>query len=257
MPTEAEQANLFASLHQKGTPLVLYNCWDAGGAQILAELGAKAIATGSYSVGKSHGVGDAEAVPIPDVVANLKRIVSSVELPVTLDFEGGYSAEPEQLKANVTQVIAAGAVGINFEDQVVGTDQIYAVDVQSKRISAIREAADEANVPFFINARTDLFLKNERESHASFLDEAIERAKAYQSAGSSGFFAPGLADPQLIKQLCEACPLPVNIMIWPHVPGPRELAELGVSRISYGGGPWHVAMQTFTENAKRALALES
>jgi 2-methylisocitrate lyase-like PEP mutase family enzyme len=253
MTTQLELAQKFANLHQKGNPLILFNCWDAGSAKILQEVGAKAVATGSWSVGMSHGVGDAEAVPIPAVIDNLARIVSSVEVPVTLDFEGGYEVEPAPLKVNALKVIEAGAIGINFEDQVVGTSEIYAMEIQAARIEAIHEAATEKDIPLFINARTDLFLKSETNDHANHMEDAIERCDAYARAGASGFFAPGLGEPNLIKQLCEASSIPVNIMMMPHVPSPSELAELGVSRISYGGGPYVLAMETFKTEAAKVL----
>jgi 2-methylisocitrate lyase-like PEP mutase family enzyme len=255
MTTQHEYAEQFASLHQKGNPLILFNGWDAGSAVALQEVGSKAIATGSWSVGQAHGCGDAEGVPLEDVIVNLKRIMSSVELPVTLDFEGGYAEESAPLKQNISKVIDAGAVGINFEDQVVGTGTIYAQDVQSARIEVIREAANEKNLPFFINARTDLFLKNEPGEHNDHMEEAIARSHAYANAGASGFFAPGLGDPDLIKKLCDASPIPVNIMIQPHVPTPKELAALGVARISYGGGPYYLAMEYFKKAATKAISL--
>src|SRR5690606_32706288 len=117
------------------------------------------------------------------------------DLPLTVDFEGGYAEEPAALAANVGKLMDAGAIGINFEDQVVGRSGIYPIDRQAERIRAIRSLADERDVPFFINARTDLVLQErDHAKHASLLDEAVERAKAYAAAGASGFFAPGLAD---------------------------------------------------------------
>jgi 2-methylisocitrate lyase-like PEP mutase family enzyme len=56
-------------------------------------------------------------------------------------------------------VIEAGAIGINFEDQVVGGEGLYSIEEQSDRIAAVREAADKSSIPLFINARTDVFLK--------------------------------------------------------------------------------------------------
>lgn len=253
MPTQREHAEHFATLHQKGNPLILFNGWDAGSAIILQDVGAKAVATGSWSVGQAFGYADAESVPMDDVIRNLKRIVEVVDLPVTLDFEGGYAEAPAQIKENVARVIDAGAIGINFEDQVVGTDKIYDTDVQAERIQAIAEVAQEKDIPFFINARTDVFLKSDPADHASHLENAIARSHAYAHAGAKGFFAPGLRAPELIQQLCDASPLPVNIMMQPEVPSPKELAELGVARISYGGGPYYLAMERFRKSAAKAI----
>lgn len=236
---QIDKAKLFASLHRKGDPLILFNVWDAGSAKAVAEAGAKAIATGSWSVAAANGYTDGESLPLDFAIENIRRIVKSVDLPVTLDFEGGYAESPNELKINISHVVDAGAAGINFEDQIVGGEGLYAVDRQAERIRAIREAADESGVPLFINARTDVFLKTlpaaETEEQ---LDEVIERASAYARAGARGLFAPGLRDAQMIRKLCEASTLPVNIFVIPGVPSNAELGTLGVARISYGPGPY-------------------
>ena len=253
MATQHELAEQFHKLHAKGNPLVLYNIWDAGSAMTLLELGAKAIATGSWSAAAAQGYGDGQDLPLELVLENLKRIVRVVDVPVTLDFEGGYAESPDELKQNIEQVIDAGAIGINFEDQVIGTDQIYDIDIQSQRIQAVRDAADDKEIPFFINARTDIFLKNAPDDHGQYLDEAIARAKAYAEAGASGFFAPGLRESDQIKVLCEASPLPVNLIKWPGTPSSSEMADLGVSRISHGGNGYHVALNAFKDAAIASL----
>ena len=137
-----------------------------------------------------------------------------------------------------------GIVGVNFEDQIIGGSGLYAPQVQAERVQAVRQA--DANL--FINARTDLFLKEADQSqHASLLAEAISRAALYKEAGANGFFAPGLVDAALIKELCAAVDLPVNILKKPGTPTHAELAALGVSRISYGPMAYKRAMSEFAE----------
>jgi 2-methylisocitrate lyase-like PEP mutase family enzyme len=257
MTNAAQHAEIFANLHTKGDPLVLFNIWDAGSAKAIAEAGARAIATGSWSAAAAHGYGDLEALPLELALANLRRIVSSVDLPVTFDMEGGYGTTPDAVEETASQVVAAGAVGVNFEDQIVGGEGLYSIEEQAARIAAVRRAAIEAGVALFINARTDIFLKtkpvNQTEAH---LDEALERVTAYATAGANGFFTPGLGDPARIARLCEESPLPVNILVMAHTPPLRELAALGVARISHGGLPYRVAMDALRESGRRALALE-
>ncbi|MCI0414960.1 isocitrate lyase/phosphoenolpyruvate mutase family protein [bacterium] len=248
--TQIERANLLNSLHRKGEPLILFNIWDAGSAKVLQEIGAKAIATGSWSVAAAHGFPDGEKLPFDSALANLKRIVESVDLPVTIDLEGGYG----RVQESVTKVLQAGAVGINFEDQIVGGEGLYSIEDQSARIRAIREAAENLSVLLFINARTDIFLKNtdHTEDH---LQEAARRAASYAESGASGFFAPGLMDAKLIERLCELSPIPVNIMMFPGVPSQKQLAELGVARISYGPIPYRLAMEALKEAGRKALSM--
>lgn len=251
---QAEKARAFAALHAPGNPVILFNAWDAGSAKAVADAGAQAIATGSWSVAAAHGFFDAEGLPFELAVANAARVAHAVELPVTLDFEGGYAVEPERLAANFAAVLAAGVIGCNFEDQVIGGEGLHPVRVQAERIGAMRRVAERAGVPAFINARTDIFLKARPEAHDSAaVDQALERARAYADAGASGFFAPGLADERLLGRICEASPLPVNAMMFAGMPGTKRLAELGVARISYGPGPYRQAMAALTEAARAAL----
>lgn len=236
---QKEKAETFRSLHVKGSPVILFNIWDAGGARTLEQAGAKAIATGSWSVAAAHGFDDGEKIPLALVLTNIKRIADSVALPVTLDFETGYATEFQGLKDNIRNVIATGAIGINFEDRIIGADELHTIEDQSARVRAVREAAEETGIPFFINARTDVFLKTYPAKHdEGQLEEALGRATAYAEAGASGLFAPGLRDPELIEKLCDRSPLPVNILVLPDTPPTKAMAELGVARISYGAAPY-------------------
>src|SRR5207342_2385788 len=111
----------FAALHVPGDPVVLYNIWDVGSALAVVKAGAKALATGSHPVGDASGFGDAHQVPLDYVFANAGRIAAAVDpLPLTVDFEGAYSTDPAEGGQNVARLKATGAVGCNFEDQIVG-----------------------------------------------------------------------------------------------------------------------------------------
>src|SRR4051794_2351653 len=99
----------FARAHVAGDPLVLFNAWDPGSAAAVAKSGAKAIATGSASVAMTNGFGDGQEVPIELALANAARVVKSVELPVTIDFEGGYAATSSGLAANGRRLAETGA----------------------------------------------------------------------------------------------------------------------------------------------------
>src|SRR4051794_10974134 len=124
----------FARLHVAGDPLVLFNAWDAGSAAAVAKSGAKAIATGSASVAMANGFGDGQEVPLDLAIAIAGRVVKAVELPVTIDFEGGYAEDSDGLTTNGRRLAGTGAIGCNFEDQVVGTDQLYDIADQAARI---------------------------------------------------------------------------------------------------------------------------
>lgn len=247
---QAEKAKTFGALHRKGNPVVLYNVWDAGTAKAVTEAGAKALATGSWSVAAAQGYGDGEKIPMEALVSTTRQITAVNDLPLSVDFEGAYSTDPLGAAANVEQLIDAGAIGINFEDQVVGGDGLHPVEQQAARIRAIREMADRRGIAFFINARTDLFLREgDLSKHAGLVEEAIERGKAYAAAGADGFFVPWLIDEALIEKVCAASPLPVNIMMRPGAADVKTLAKLGVSRVSYGPGPYRLMMEKLKEAA--------
>jgi 2-methylisocitrate lyase-like PEP mutase family enzyme len=241
----SEKLHAFAALHVPGDPLILYNAWDAGSARVIAEAGARAIATGSASVAQGHGYDDAESLPLALALANAERVVAAVDLPVTIDFEGGYAVSAEGVAANMKRLAATGAIGCNFEDQIVGGEGLHEVAVQAKRIAAARAAVGAG---FFINARTDIFLKS-RDHDDAKVDAALERALAYAEAGARGFFAPGLADLKLLARLCDESPLPVNFMAWPGTPSAADIAAAGVARISHGPFPWKLAMQALKQAA--------
>jgi 2-methylisocitrate lyase-like PEP mutase family enzyme len=241
----------FAALHVAGEPLVLFNIWDAGSAKAVANSGAKAIATGSASVAEANGFADGEELPMEFAIANARRIIGAVELPVTVDFEGGYAEDAAMIERNLSSLAATGAVGCNFEDQIVGTDTLYSIADQAERIGAARRGAGPG---FFINARTDLFLKAPMDSHdEAMVDHALERARAYADAGASGFFVPLLADLKLLERLCSSSPLPVNFMTFPGCPPSEQVAATGVSRISHGPFPFRNLMTQLEQAAREAL----
>ena len=246
--TQQDKARLFASLHRPGDPLILFNAWDPGSAKAVAEAGAPAIATGSWSVAAAFGFGDREDLPIDLALANAERIVGAVDLPVTIDFEGGYATEPNQVAVNMKRLAATGAIGCNFEDQVIGGDGLHSIADQSARIRAARSSTGP---DFFINARTDIFLKAKAETHdEAMVDAALERGRAYAEAGASGLFVPGISNLKLLERICSASSLPVNHMALSGGPSLAQVAETGVARISHAGGPYRIAMKALKEAAE-------
>ena len=246
----ASRFEAFAALHRPGDPLILFNVWDVGSAQAVARAGARAIATGSHPVADAHGYPDGQQVPIDFALANAKRIVEAAHLPVTVDFEGAYSDDEAQGAANVVRLAAAGAVGCNFEDQVIGGEGVHPLDLQCRRIRAIRDAVGDA---FFINARTDLFLKTENHDDG-LLERVIERGKAFADSGASGFFVPLLNEPKQVERVVREVPLPLNVIAFPGSPPKAHWVDAGIARISHGPFPHRALMARFEEMAREAMA---
>jgi 2-methylisocitrate lyase-like PEP mutase family enzyme len=240
-----DKTETFAALHMPGNPLLLYNIWDAGSTIAVAKAGAKAIATGSWGVAGAHGIGDGEKLPLDVAINTLAEVVAVTELPVSIDMEAGYGADPAGVGASVQRAVDAGAVGINLEDKDPVTRALFSTQDASARIAAA------AATGVFVNARADMFILTAPADHdAAKVDELIERAKAYADAGARGLFAPFLQDAVLIERLCAGSPLPVNILMRAGCPDHSTLAGLGVARISHGHGPWADAMAALEEQAR-------
>lgn len=249
MTEHKDKAEQFRELHVPGKPLILFNIWDAGGAKAVAGGGAKAIATGSWSVAHANGFGDGELIPRGLAIDNLRRIVGATDLPVTIDLESGYGDVGE----TIGLAIEAGAVGCNLEDSFPANGRLREPADQGARIRNARQTADASEIRFFINSRTDVFLRQPSAQHSEAIAEALARAHAYADAGADGLFAPGLVDITLIARLVEASPLPVNIMIGDASAPVRALAQHGVARVSYGPGPYLIAMKALEEAARAAI----
>jgi 2-methylisocitrate lyase-like PEP mutase family enzyme len=212
----------FRRLHADGI-LVLANVWDAMSARLVASLGARAVATTSAGVAWSNGYPDGDRLPVPLLLGAVERIARVVDVPLTVDCEGGYASDPSAVADTVAAVVGAGAVGINLED---GFDP---PDVLAAKVSAIRARGTDV----FVNARTDVYLKSLAEPGRR-VEETLRRAAIYRAAGADGLFVPGVVDREEIRAIAAACGLPVNVLVRTGLPHAAELASLGVRRLSAG-----------------------
>ncbi|WP_114521959.1 isocitrate lyase/phosphoenolpyruvate mutase family protein [Altererythrobacter sp. ZODW24] len=242
----------FAAMHVPGNPLVLCNIWDAASARIAAEAGAKALATGSSALAGALGFDDAQAIPFDMLIGAVERIQAVSDLPLTVDFEAGYSDDLAGVAENAQRLTDMGVVGCNFEDQVIGGQGLIETARQAELIAAV------AATGLFVNARTDVFLERlragENANDPELLPEVLERGHAYAAAGAGSFFIPGLSDSTLIAVICEKSPIPVNVMRLPDMASNAALADLSVARISYGPAPWNEAMAAFRRIAEAAYS---
>ncbi|HEY6294965.1 MAG TPA: isocitrate lyase/phosphoenolpyruvate mutase family protein [Streptosporangiaceae bacterium] len=227
---QLRNAEVFASLHQAGAPLLLANAWDVASAVAIEAAGAKAIATTSAGVAWSLGVPDAAGLGAGRAAEVIARITAAVSVPVSADIEAGYGDSPDAVAATVRTVVQAGAVGVNLEDRREGAS-LFETAQQADRLAAARAAAGDVNA--WINARTDVFLSGVYASTAAAVEAVLERAAAYRAAGANSLFIPGLVDLEVIAKLV-AGPLPVAVMAWSGAPTVAQLTAVGVVRISLG-----------------------
>ncbi len=243
----------FAQLHRGDAPLVLYNIWDAGSARAVAKAGAAAIATGSQSLAGAQGFADGEEIPFEQLLVTVRQIAAAIDLPLTVDFEAGFAGDADMLANNALALAGTGAVGCNFEDQLIGGEGLRDVQEQAERIAILDQAG------LFVNARTDTFLDplkaGEDPNRADLVKAAIARGLAYKEAGAGCFFIPGLSNPDMIAQICRALAMPINVMRLPGMVSNTQLGALGVARISYGPGPWRDEMARIEAEAQAAFSL--
>lgn len=229
-----DKAESFRSLHIPGSPLVVVNAWDVASARITEAAGVAAVATTSAGMAWSLGAADGDQLPRPLALEAIARIVSAVDVPVTVDIESGYAPGSYGVGDTIRRVIAAGAVGVNLEDGLyAGDSPLRDVPEQAKRIVAARKAADGAGIPLFINARVDTYLRATDNSSERLVD-TLTRAAAYLDAGADGIFVPGVIDIATIAALTMSIAAPVNIMVGPGSPTVEQLTAHGVARISLG-----------------------
>jgi 2-methylisocitrate lyase-like PEP mutase family enzyme len=229
--------------------LILANAWDVTSARAVERAGATAVATTSSGVAEALGYADGEVIPVDEMLAAVERIASAVSLPVTADLEGGYGLEAEEL---VDALLGTGAVGLNLEDTDRGTPStLLPLESAAQRIGAVRQAAEAVGVPVVINARVDVFLRGTDPADER-TEEAIRRGRAYLAAGADCVYPIWLTDAAAIGRIVAALEAPVNVLLRPGSPSVQDLVELGVRRISVGGGlARHAAAHT--EELARAL----
>jgi 2-methylisocitrate lyase-like PEP mutase family enzyme len=231
--SQKAKAESFRAMHDGGV-LVLPNAWDACSAALIAQAGAKAIATTSGGVAWSVGLPDGQQLTRAEMIEQVRRIVAAVDVPVTADVEAGYGPAPEDVAATVEAVVAVGAVGVNIEDSKALGGPLFDAAEQAERLRAGRVAAERAGLrELVINVRTDVYLfrVGAREGR---LDDVLVRASAYAEAGADSLFVPGLIDLDTVTALTKASPLPINVMAGPGAPTVAEFESAGVRRVSVG-----------------------
>ena len=247
------KANLFKQLHHNGRLLVLPNVWDPLGALLLESLGYPAVATASAAIAFSNGYPDGEKIPFDDLLPILQKIVRCVKIPVTADIESGYAENKVLLKENIKKLIDVGIVGINLEDSAPGAKVIIPVAAQCEKISLIKETAIAIGCPLFINARTDVYLKENALSENEKRSATIQRGKAYREAGADGFYPIFLKNKEDIEAIIQEVALPVNLLLLPGIPGFDTLKTIGVSRLSLGPGFLKTSVNALKNVAEKLL----
>jgi 2-methylisocitrate lyase-like PEP mutase family enzyme len=226
-----KNAQRLKELHGGGGTLVLPTVWDVWSAKVAVGAGFDALTIGSHPLADSRGAKDNEGQTLDEVLTAVRPIIAAVDVPVSVDLEAGYGADPADL---ITGLIEAGGAGLNLEDTVHSEGgRVRTTDEHAAYIGGLRAAADDAGVPIVVNGRTDLFAHADDPS--SVLDEAIERLKALVAAGADTVYPVKIhEDDALIAAVVEAIDVPVNITAHPGKHTLERLQGLGVGRVTFG-----------------------
>ncbi len=228
--TAAPAAERFRALHERKGVLVLPNAWDVMTARAFEDCGFAAIGTTSFGIARAHGLRDGANDAFEVTLAMVRRMTGALSVPLSVDFESGFSDDPAEVARNAAAFVEAGAAGFNLEDGAADPA------LHCEKIRALKRLSTALEVPVFINARTDVFWLRLGPLE-SRLEMALERARAYVAAGADGIFIPGLSEPAQIRRAVDAIQAPLNVLAGPRVPPVSELAAAGVKRLSTGSAP--------------------
>ncbi|SFV87731.1 Probable carboxyvinyl-carboxyphosphonate phosphorylmutase [hydrothermal vent metagenome] len=219
-------------------------------ALIFEKLGYQAIGTSSAAIASSLGLEDGEKMHFSQLVEVVKSIVSKINLPLTVDLEGGYSRNIDTLCANVHTLAKLGVVGINLEDSITdGKRKIVDAHSFTNVIQRIKSYLDMHHIQMFVNIRTDFYIMG----LDSPLKNTLKRIKLYEQVGIDGIFVPCITDLNDIEQVVSATKLPINVMSVADLIDFNTLSNIGVKRVSTGPFNYHIMMQFFEKNAQKII----
>ena len=245
MPTANDKRKAFRALHETGC-FVIPNPWNVGSARYLQGLGFKALAT--TSSGYAHAIGLSDGDVTRDMVlGHARELAEASDVPMNLDYEGGYADDPDGVAANVGLATDTGIAGISIEDFTGNeADPLYPFDLALARVKAARKAIDASGTGVVFTARTEGFIHNRPD-----IKETIRRLKAFADAGADCLYAPGIKTREQIEAVTKAvAPTPVNLLMsWASGFTVDDLAAMGVRRISVGGTLARTAMHAFVKAA--------
>jgi 2-methylisocitrate lyase-like PEP mutase family enzyme len=240
MSRQERKAAAFRALHA-GPPFVIPNPWDAGSARVLAALGFEALASTSSGFAFTLGRVDGN-VTLDEVVEHAAALDRATDLPVSVDLENGYGAEPDSAALAVSRVAEAGAVGASIEDYDPA-GRIYDLSHAAERVAAAVEAARRLGFPFMLTARAENHIRGNPD-----LGDTIARLQAFEAAGADVLYAPGLRTAAEVRAVCDAVSKPVNVLALRGLSA-TEIADAGAQRISVGGSLTWVAVNAMAAAA--------
>jgi 2-methylisocitrate lyase-like PEP mutase family enzyme len=244
-PTQRQKGEAFRALHE-GEPFVIPNPWDAGSARAFEAMGFKALATTSgghaFTLGRMDG-----NVTLDEMADHVRLLSATSTLPISVDMENGYGAEPDAAALAIARAAEAGAVGGSIEDWDPDDERLYGSDEAAERVQAAAEAAAKLDFPFTLTGRAENHIRENPD-----LDDTIARLQAYERAGADVVYAPGLRSTDDIRAVADAVSKPLNVLALRRFTM-DDIAEAGGQRVSVGGALTFVGMAAVAAAAETIL----
>ncbi|NDK32765.1 isocitrate lyase/phosphoenolpyruvate mutase family protein [Nesterenkonia haasae] len=172
---------------------------------------------------------------------------ATLEVPVSVDLENGFSHTPEDVAETVRMALSTGLAGVSIEDW--SGHHLYEKELAVERGHAAVEAADSQLV---------VTLRAENHLHGvDDFDDTVARLSACGRAGADVVYAPGLSTTEQIATVVSVVETPVNVLVRPGVPKLSELTEIGVGRVSVGGSFAFAAYQALAEAASEFMHMDT
>ena len=220
---------------EAGKPLQIVGTINAYTALLAEQAGHEAIyLSGGGVAASSLGVPDLGITTLQDVLIDVERITNASSLPLLVDADTGWGGA-FNISRTVKSLISYGAAGLHIEDQVAQkrcghrpNKEIVSSEEMVDRIKAAVDAKTDQD--FVIMARTDA-LANEG------LENAIERALAYEESGADALFPEALIELEQYEEFKKHVKIPIlaNITEFGQTPlfSCEQLNQAGVNMVLY------------------------
>lgn len=238
MKSQLDKCKAFAALHERDEAWVIPNPWDAGSAKLLAGLGFEALATTSGGYAFTQGKQDG-AVTLEETLQHCTVMSAATEVPLSADFENGFSDDSAGMAANIKRLALTGVAGFSIEDYSRERRVIYPLAEAAERIRLAVTAIAASGVPLVLTARAEGLLRGQAD-----LDEIVERLLAYSEAGAQVLYAPALCSLKDLQYVTDRLHKPCNALAsFFRGVTVTQLAAAGAIRISVGGALTYATLQ--------------
>ena len=236
-------------LHGAG-PVLAMGVHNALGARLAQEAGFHAVWVSGLELSAAAGVPDANILSMRDFLDSARQIAQAVDIPVICDCDTGFGNAMNVMNL-MKQYEAAGVAGICIEDKVFpklnsfvqGKQKLLSKAAFAGKIEAAKHA--QTRDDFIVIARTEALIVG------AGLEEALERATAYASAGADIVLIHSKApEPQEICEFLERwdreTPIAVVPTTYPQLDA-DELHARGVNLVIYANHGIRASIQAMTE----------